>query len=101
MPWLCMRSHPLLDEVLLQKAKIRSKQGRYAEVDSLLQRLVDFYPNDILADDALIMQAEINEDHLNNIERARSCYEKILLDYSSSLYVDRARKKYNELKAKK
>lgn len=94
-------SHPLLDEVLLQKAKIRSKQGRYAEADSLLQRLVDFYPNDILADDALIMQAEINEDHLNNIERARSCYEKILLDYSSSLYVDRARKKYNELKAKK
>lgn len=92
-------SHPLLDEVLLQKARIRIKQARYAEADSLLQHLVDFYPHDILADDALLLMAELNEDHLNNMERARSCYERILLDYPSSLYTDRARRRYNELKA--
>lgn len=92
-------SHPLLDEVLLQKARIRTKQARYAEADSLLQHLVDFYPHDILADDALLLMAELNEDHLNNMERARSCYERILLDYPSSLYTDRARRRYNELKA--
>lgn len=92
-------SHPLLDEVFLQKARIRIKQARYAEADSLLQHLVDFYPHDILADDALLLMAELNEDHLNNMERARSCYERILLDYPSSLYTDRARRRYNELKA--
>lgn len=92
-------SHPLLDEVLFQKARIRIKQARYAEADSLLQHLVDFYPHDILADDALLLMAELNEDHLNNMERARSCYERILLDYPSSLYTDRARRRYNELKA--
>ena len=93
-------SHPLFDEVLMRKAQIRTKQGRYAEADSLLQRLIDFYPYDITADDALILQAELNEDKLGNLDKARQCYEKLLLDYPTSLYVDRARKRYNALKAR-
>lgn len=93
-------SHPLLDEILLRKAQIRVKQARYTEADSLLQSLIDFYPYDITADDALILQAEINEDHLNNTGKALSCYEKLLIDYPTSLYTDRARKRYNSLKAK-
>ena len=93
-------SHPLFDEVLMRKAQIRMKQARYAEADSLLQRVVDFYPTDITADDALILQAELNEDHLNNPAKALECYEKLLLDYPTSLYADRARKRYNALKAR-
>ncbi len=93
-------SHPLFDELLMRKAQIRIKQARYLEANSLLQRLIDFYPNDITADDALIMQAELNEDKLDNPAKAQECYEKILLEYPSSLYVDRARKRYNELKSR-
>ena len=93
-------SHPLLDEVLLQKARIRMKQGRYAEAEELLAQLVNFYPTDILADDALMMQAELLENELKNPDKARECYEKLILDYSSSQYVERARKRYNELKTK-
>ena len=93
-------SHPLFDEVLMRKAQIRVKQARYAEADSLLKRLVDFYPYDITADDALMLRAELNEDPLDNPQTARECYEKLLLDYPTSLYVDRARKRYNELKAR-
>ncbi|MBP5546336.1 MAG: tetratricopeptide repeat protein [Bacteroidales bacterium] len=95
-----MLSHPLFDEVLMRKAQIRMKQARYAEADSLLQRLVDFYPTDITADDALFFMAELNEDHLANPAKALECYEKILVDYPTSLYVDRARKRYNALKVK-
>ncbi len=91
-------SHPLFDEVLLQKAKIRIRQERYAEADSLLGQLVTLYAYDILADDGLLLQAQLNEEKLNNPMKARECYEKIILDYPTSLYVDEARKKYNELK---
>lgn len=91
-------SHPLFDEVLMQKAKIRMKQGRYMQADSLLQQLVTLYGNDILADDALMMLAELNDEQLHNRPRAVECYEKLILDYPTSLYVDRARKRYNELK---
>ena len=91
-------SHPLFDEVLMRKAQIRMKQARYAEADSLLQRLIEFYPYDITADDALILLAELNEEKLGNPDKAREYYEKLLLDYPTSLYVDRARKRYNALK---
>lgn len=91
-------SHSLLDEVLMQKARIRMKQARYAEADSLLQRIVDHYSEDILADDALFMLAELNEQQLGNKVRARECYEKLILDHPASLYTDRARKRYNALK---
>lgn len=91
-------SHPIFDEVLMKKAQIRMKQARYLEADSLLAHLVDFYADDILADDALMMRAELNEQQLNNMEQARSCYEKLILDYPSSLYVDKARGRYNDLK---
>jgi tetratricopeptide (TPR) repeat protein len=91
-------SHPLFDEVLLQKAKIRMRQERYEEADSLLGQLVTLYAHDILADDGLLRQAQLNEEKLNNPAKARDCYEKIILDYPTSLYVDEARKRYNELK---
>ena len=93
-------SHPLFDEVLMRKAQIRIKQGLYADADSLLQRLVEFYPYDITADDALMLRAELNEERLDNRQTALECYEKLLIDYPSSLYTDRARKHYNELKAR-
>ena len=76
------------------------KQGRYEDADSLLQRLVSFYPNDITADDALMMRAELNEEKLARPQTAKECYEKLLLDYPTSLYVDRARKRFNILKTK-
>ena len=91
-------SHPLLDDVLLQKAKICMKQARYTDADTLLKQLIDFYPMDILADDALLLRGLLNEEKLNNIEQARSCYEKLIVEYPTSLYVDRARKHYNDLK---
>ncbi|MBO4586883.1 MAG: tetratricopeptide repeat protein [Bacteroidales bacterium] len=93
-------SHPLFDEILMRKAQIRIKQARYAEADSLLQKLIDFYPTDITADDALMLRAELNEDRLDNPATALECYEKLLIDYPTSLYSDRARKRYNTLKAR-
>ena len=91
-------SHPIFDEVLFKKAKIKLKQEKYSEADSLLQKLVDFYPYDILADDALFALAELNEGQLNNQEKALQFYETIILDYPASIYVTEARKRYYSLK---
>ena len=93
-----MLSHPLHDEVLMRKALIRSRQGRYADADSLLKRVADLYPDDITADDALMQRAELNEQQLGHPDVALQCYEKLLLDYPTSLYVEQARKRYNQLK---
>ena len=91
-------SHPLFDEILMQKAKIRIKQSRFLEADSLLQKLIEFYPTEITADDAIMMLAELNENQLANPSRSKEYYEKLIIDYPGSLYIDRARKRFNALK---
>ena len=93
-------SHPIFDEVLLQEAKICIRQQRYTEADSLLRQLIEQYPAEIVADDAVLLLAQLYEEKLNNIEQACYYYEKLILDYPASLYVDQARKRYNLLKAK-
>lgn len=93
-------THPLFDEVLMRKAQIRMKQARYTDADAILKQLIEMYPYDITADDALMLRAELNEDHLDNPAVALECYEKLLIDYPSSLYSDLARKRYNALKAR-
>ncbi len=90
--------HPLFDEVLFKKAEIMIKKGHYDEADSLLQRVVDYYPFDILADDALFLRAEIHEQQFNNIEQAMDLYQELLLNYPGSLYVVEARKRFRNLR---
>lgn len=91
-------SHPILDEVLMQQAKIRMRQQHYDEADSLLSHLFDLYGDDLLGDDALMLRAELNEQRLARPDIALQCYEKILIDYPVSLYADQARKRYNALR---
>jgi tetratricopeptide (TPR) repeat protein len=99
---VCVRnmSHPLFDEILMRKAQIALQQGNYPLADSLLQNVVQLYPADILADDALFLLATINEEQLGNPSKALEYYEKIILDYPASLYIAESRKKYNMLKNK-
>ena len=92
-------SHALFDEILMRKAQISIKQNNFIQADSLLQTVVNFYGHDILADDALFLLADLNETKLNNPDKAKVYYERILLDYSASLYVVEARKRYNKLKS--
>jgi predicted Zn-dependent protease len=89
--------HPLFDEVLYKRAQIAIKEDNYQKADSLLGALIMKYPIDLMADDALMLLAQINEEKFNNKAKAKEYYEKIILDYSSSLYINQARKKYKEL----
>ena len=91
-------THPLLDEVLFKKADIQMKKGNYSEADTLLNRLVNFYPWDILADDALYKLGELNENVFNNKARAMEYYAKLISSYPGSVYVVDARKRYRSLR---
>ncbi len=83
----------ILDEVLMKEAQIRMKQGLYAKADTLLNILITDYSSDILADDALFMLGELYEKNFKNLPKANEYYEKLILDYSASLYVTEARKR--------
>lgn len=89
-------SHELFDEVLYKRAEIAIHQKEYQNADSLLNQILLKYPDDLMADDALYLLAELNETHLNSPQKAKQYYERIILDYPSSLYVTQARKRYSE-----
>jgi tetratricopeptide (TPR) repeat protein len=90
--------HPILQHVLYKRAEIMRKQGRYAESDSLFRQLVKEYPDEILADEALMQAALLNEKQLNNKEKAMTLYQQLLDKYPGSIFVPDARKKFRQLR---
>ena len=90
--------HPILQHVLYKRAQIKQKQGQYAAADSLFLQLVIEYPDEILADEALMQAALLNEKQLNNREKAMSLYQQLLDKYPGSIFVPDARKKFRVLR---
>ena len=74
------------------------KNGKFDTAATYYTRIVEKYPNDLLADDALYNLAGIYENKLNNKAKAMQLYEKILTQYPGSLYVVEARKKFRALR---
>lgn len=90
--------HPLFDDILLRSSEIRIKQGRFAEADSLLQKLLIEFPGDILADDALFRRAKLYDEALNDPSTAMDLYRRLLTEYPGSIYTIEARKRFRELR---
>lgn len=73
------------------------KKGEWLEAISVLEELVKYHGNDILADDALFQLGEIYDYHLFQKEKASEYYRKILFDYKGSLYTTEARKRFQSI----
>jgi tetratricopeptide (TPR) repeat protein len=90
--------HPLHDEVLFKKAEIMLEKGEFEAADSLLTKVTEMYADDILADNALMMRAELYDFHFNDPDKAMKLYEELMLNYPGSLFVIDARKRFRELR---
>jgi outer membrane protein assembly factor BamD (BamD/ComL family) len=90
--------HPLDDEVLYSKAGIYIREKDYLRADSVLDKIVRDYKDDILADNALFKRAELQAGVLNNKEKAMALYEQLLKDYPGSLFTTEARKRFRQLR---
>lgn len=90
-------NHSLNDEVLYKRYEIAFKQKNFTQAIDYLNQIIENYSDDILADNALFKGAELYEYQLNNKEKAKEYYGKILFDYPGSLFVVEARKRYREL----
>lgn len=91
-------NHVLSDDVLFQKAKISFKNRNYNDTEKFLTALLAAFGQDILADNATFMLAELYENQLNDNEKAKKYYEKIILDFSDSVLLVEARKRYRKLR---
>ena len=90
--------HSLEDDVLYTKAQIFKKLRKTNEMVTMYQTIIDKFPDDIRADNALFELAEIYETKLNEVEKAKPLYEKIFVDYSGSTFASEARKRFRILR---
>ena len=90
--------HSLNDDIFFLKAKVQEKLGNYEKANELYTTVYEKYAEDILADNALYRSANITLNVFEDTEKAQALYEKLVLDYNSSLFVTYARKYYFGLK---
>lgn len=91
-------NHALADDILYKKAKIALKKANYNDAVKYYEDILKNYGQDILADDALFNIADINENQFKNTEKAKELYQQLIENYSGSLYVVEARKRFRKLR---
>jgi len=90
--------HGLNDDILYLKARLYEKKRDYKTAEAIYQEIIEKYPKEIRADNALYNQAQLYEHQLNDPEKAKACYEKLFLEYTDSTFAIEARKRYRELR---
>ena len=90
--------HSLEDDVLYLKGQIYMKKREFEKTAEVYKKIVDNYNEGIRADNALFQLAELYENQLNDLEKAKSLYETLFIDYSGSTFAVEARKRYRRLR---
>ncbi|CAM3361037.1 tetratricopeptide repeat protein [Aequorivita lipolytica] len=86
------------DEALLKQGEIYEKIGVYSKAENNYLKIIEFYNDDILADDAHYRLAKIYEEKLDLPDKAKTQYEAIIFNFADSIYFVDARKKYRSLR---
>ena len=90
--------HGLSDEILFVKARMAETNGDYVAATNLLETLSIAYNFDILADNALYKLGMLYMYSMNQPEKAKIAFEKLIEKYSSSVYIVDARREYRKIR---
>lgn len=86
------------DEALLKQAQLFEAQKKYESAEFNYQKIIEFYGNGILADDAHFALGELYRKTFDKPEKAKGHYEKIIYNYQDSYYFPQARKNFRILR---
>ncbi|MDF4201797.1 tetratricopeptide repeat protein [Maribacter sp. SA7] len=86
------------DEALLKQAQLYERQKKYEDAQLNYQKIITFYGNGILADDAYYALGELYRKEFDDPTKAKEQYEKIIYNYQDSYYFPEARKNFRILR---
>jgi len=92
------RGEKIEDETFLRQAKLYESEKEFEKAKVNYLKIIEFYPDDILIDDAYYWLAELYTNVLNKPEKAKELYEKLIFNHADSIYFVDARKKYRTLR---
>lgn len=90
--------HSLGDDILYERYRIAYARHRYDEAAMQLNKLLELYPLDILVDNALLDLGILYEDRLNDPEKAKAIYQRLLFEQTGSIFVPEARDRFRKLR---
>ena len=86
------------DEALLKQGQLLEGLKDYEAAEFNYRKITEFYSSGILADDAHFALGELYRNILNEPEKAKAQYEKIIYNYQDSFYFPLARKNFRMLR---
>ncbi|MDG1571187.1 tetratricopeptide repeat protein [Robiginitalea sp. M366] len=86
------------DEALLMYGRLLEAAGDFSGARLSYLKIVEFYPGDILADDALFALAELYRTRLQEPEQAMEYYRRIIYNHQDSYYFPLARRQFRILR---
>jgi len=91
-------SHSILDEIYYLMALTSRKLGDFDAALASLNKINEAFYFEILGDDALFLTALIQEQDLQNTEKAMELYTDLLKKFPGSIYVSESRSRFRELR---
>ncbi|WP_417799931.1 tetratricopeptide repeat protein [Tenacibaculum sp.] len=92
------RGQPIEDEALFKQAQLFVKKKSYDQAILNYTKIIALDKKGIYVDNAYYQMAELYSNELNNLEKAKEYYQKIIFDHPSSIYLVKARKKFRKLR---
>lgn len=92
------KAQKIEDEALLKQAELYENKGEFLKAEENYLKIIQFHREGILGDNAHYRLAELYNEELDDPEKAKEFYEKIIFNYADSIYFVDARKKYRELR---
>ncbi|WP_299271892.1 tetratricopeptide repeat protein [uncultured Psychroserpens sp.] len=86
------------DQALFMQAKLFEKTNQIDKAVDNYEYIIANYRDEILADDAHYFLAELYQNKLDQPEKAKELYEKIIFDHEDSIYFIEARKRFRRLR---
>jgi len=86
------------DEALLKQGELLEGLKDYTAAELNYRKIIEFYGSGILADDAHFQLGELYRRILNEPEKAKAQYEKIIYNYQDSYYFPQARQNFRRLR---
>lgn len=91
-------SRAIMDDVYWLESQILLKRGEFNKAYEMLQKIMEEYGDDILADDAFFLQGEVAELYTKDKDKAMEIYREFLNKFPGSVYAAEARKRYRQLR---
>lgn len=94
-------NNSLADDILMAKAKIFIKDNEIQKAVIELQEILNNYSTELWGDNAIFTLADLYETRLDQPEKARELFQKIISDFPGSIFVIEARKRFRQLRGDK